>query len=166
MDAPAAGYTCPHCQQLVEVPEIPKDAVVQCPHCGAEFSLPAPEPDETATPNIELDGLRIRQLAALRRGAYRTRSFAIVAAAACAVTVAQLVWMTVRHVRGLGWGVRPIAYLVLVPIAVGGAWYFLSRAIAAHQEAKQSALAQPTQPPDFSMLSDGSQQVKNLEDMR
>jgi len=43
--------------------------------------------------------------------------------------------------------------------------YFLRLAWRFHLEAKQSAILPPDVPPDFSKLQDGSQIVKNLEEM-
>src|SRR5690348_13002471 len=57
-----------------------------------------------------LDAARVRQLSAVRRGAYRTRSYFVVAIAACVVAGAQLALMTVRHVRAFGWQPRPLGY--------------------------------------------------------
>ena len=157
-------YACPHCQQVADVTEAPPGAVVRCPHCGGEFSLPEiPAADER---DSELDGLRIRQLSTLRRSAYRSRSYAIIAAGACVVVMAQLVLMTVRHVRVEGWSGRPIGYLIFTLFAAWGAWYFIGRAVHLHRETKRSALVDPQSAPDFSKLSDGSQRVKNLEDVR
>ncbi|HEY7090362.1 MAG TPA: hypothetical protein VH518_19860 [Tepidisphaeraceae bacterium] len=167
MDAAGArAYTCPHCQQIVEIAEIPEGGIVECPQCHNEFSIPDSPTELPSASTEELDGLRIRQLSALRRGAYRTRSYAIIAAGASGVLAVQLLWMAFRHVRALGWGLRPIGYLLFVPPAIWGAWYFLTRAVAAHREAHQTSLTAPAQPPDFSTLSDGSQHAKNLEDVR
>src|SRR5256885_12952697 len=63
---------------------------------------PAPEP-EPAT----LNAARVRQLSALRRGAYRARSYCIVAAGGGAVAAAPPAQMTGRHVRAHGWQVPP-----------------------------------------------------------
>ena len=114
----------------------------------------------------ELDGLRIRQLAALRRASYRACSYAIIAAAACVVVTAQLGWMTIRYVRSIGFGWRSILCIVLSIASIWGAIYFARWAGLLHQEAKRSMLEKPATPPDFSTLSDGSQMAKNLEDVR
>jgi hypothetical protein len=160
----SSRFICPHCQQSVDIAPHSGQQFVYCPHCNAEFSLPHEQVlDERAA---ELDGLRIRQLSTLRRAAYRSRSYAIIAAGACAVVAAQLVLLTIRHVRTLGWSAQAIGYVLLVPVAAWGAWYFLGRAMALHRETRRTLLTNPTQPPDFSTLSDGSQQVKNLEDIR
>src|SRR2546421_12871854 len=58
-----------------------------------------PRPPEAERP---LDGLRVRQLAAMRRAAYRARSYCVIALGVCGVAAAQLVLMTVRHVRHAG----------------------------------------------------------------
>ncbi len=121
---------------------------------------------ESRPTDAELDGLRIRRLAALRQSAYRSRSYAVIAATACAVVAVQLLIMTVRYVRSIGWDIRPIAYNVLAIGAAYGAFYFAGRAIESHRETTRSSLSEPSAPPDFTPLSDGSQHAKNLEDVR
>ena len=74
--------------------------------------------------------------------------------------------MTIRDVRMTGWGGQPIGYLLFAVIASVGVCYFTSRAIALHREAKKSALPDPTTPPDFSMLDNGSQRWKRLDEVR
>jgi hypothetical protein len=74
--------------------------------------------------------------------------------------------MTTQHVRTIGWTPRPIGYLLFIVLAVWGAGYFGSRARELRREAKASALPEPTTPPDFSTLDDGSKHWKNLEDVR
>jgi hypothetical protein len=162
MDEPSA-FTCPHCQQLVEINLPNEHKIVTCPHCNAEFAVPEVQPYDDRSG--ELDGLRIRQLSTLKRSGYRSRSYAIIAAGACAVIAAQLVLLTFRQVRMVGWSARAIGYALLVPVVLWGAWHFIGRAMALHRETRRSSLADPQSTPDFSTLSDGSQRVKNLEDM-
>ena len=112
----------------------------------------------------ELDGLRIRQLSSLRRGAYRTRSIAIIVAVACLVAAVQLavkaftgVWATYRAISG-----------ALAVFAFFAAVHFMRRVAALQRELRTPPPMPPEPPggPDFSTLSDGSQQWKNLEDIR
>jgi hypothetical protein len=163
MDVPSI-FICPHCGQSVDIADVLGRQTACCPHCNLEFSLPQPPAlDDRAS---ELDGLRIRQLATLRRTTYRSRSYAIIAAGACAVLAAQLLFMTVRQVLGSGWSARTVLYVLVALLAVWGAWFFIGRVIALHREARRSPLADPETPPDFSTLSDGSQRIKNLEEIR
>ena len=137
-----------------------------------EYETPdAPVIDVPHTPDAcedELDGLRIRQLAALRRGAYRARSYALIGAVASVVVAIQLVLMTVAYVRARGWGLYPIGYVQAACVAALLGVYFGRRALALHREIQTPARLPPEPPegPDFSTLSDGSQQWKNLEDIR
>jgi hypothetical protein len=113
-----------------------------------------------------LDALRVRQLSAVRRGAYRTRSYCVIGLGVCAVAAVQLVVMAVRHVRAAGWEWRPVGYLCGVAAAMMAA-AFLSRQVAElTRELRRPALAEPEAPPDLSTLSDGSQHWKNLENMQ
>ncbi|HMB96575.1 MAG TPA: hypothetical protein VKK61_11095 [Tepidisphaeraceae bacterium] len=110
----------------------------------------------------ELNELRIRQMSALRRTAYRARSYAIVGAAACVITTLQLLWTLARSHQFNLW---IIIYGLMTILTICGAIYCTKRVIALHREAKQSVLTDPLTPPDFSKLSDGSQFAKNLEEV-
>ena len=167
-------YTCPHCQTPLDVAAGPTPQDVVCPHCSALTVIPAidgamqpveAEPTERARED-ELSGLRIRQLAAAKRAAYRSRSYCVVAAVACVVMAVQLAWYGVSAIRAGGFGLPAIAYFFVAMLAVWGAVYFFRKAMQFDREAKQSALPAALGEPDFNALSDGSQQWKNLEDVR
>ncbi|HEY1629423.1 MAG TPA: hypothetical protein VGF52_06170 [Tepidisphaeraceae bacterium] len=110
----------------------------------------------------ELNELRIRQMATLRRAAYRGRSYAIIGATACIVMAMQLIWTLIRSHRFNVW---TIAFALVTVLSVWGTIYCIRRAIAMNREAKQSTMSEPTTPPDFLTLSDGSQLAKNLEEI-
>src|SRR6266513_1165130 len=114
----------------------------------------------------ELDGLRIRQLATLRRAAYRSRSHAIVAMLVCAAAVVQAGFLLVQHLIRIGFDARLLLYAAFILAGAYGGIFFWRRAVALHREATQSHQDNPTTPPDFSTLSDGSQRWKNLEEIR
>jgi hypothetical protein len=112
----------------------------------------------------ELDGIRIRRLAAERRAAYRARSHCIIGAAACFVLELQLVWMLWRR-SSTAFGPWAFAYYATAVLAAAGVLYFSRRAMQLHREANRRVLDEPVTPPDFSTLSDGSQRWKNLDDI-
>jgi len=168
--AEPATYSCPACGTPV-TPQPGRPNLLICPSCRCESFVPEPEPplDYEPPPGLhadEMDAARIRRLATERRSINRTASYFIVAAGVCVVGIAQLLWMTIQHVRALGWTPRPVGYLLFVVLAAWGGWHFGSRASALHREAKTSALPEPAAPPDFSTLDDGSKHWKNLEDVR
>jgi hypothetical protein len=115
-----------------------------------------------------LNSNRIRQMAALRRGAIRSRSYCVIAIGGCLVGAAELVFDAVRR-WPRPFGVSGLLIALLYLVGAGGlvylGFYFLNLAVRFHREAKQTALPPPTQPPDFTQLQDGSQIVKNLEEM-
>jgi hypothetical protein len=133
-----------------------------------DYAGPFTPNDRSDDASDELDGLRIRQLAALKRGAIRARSYALIGTVLAGVAVMKLVLMTIELVRARGWTLLPIAYILLACAALMLTVYLLRRAIKLHREANVPAPMPPTPPggPDFSKLSDGSQQWKNLEDIR
>jgi hypothetical protein len=119
------------------------------------------------TNDIHLNSTRIRQMAALRRSAYRSRSYCLIAIGASVVGCADLIFFAIRRLR------HPDLFDVLIAVAyflAAAGLLFLARhfivlASRFHRESKTSILADPTTPPDFSQLQDGSQIAKNLEDM-
>ena len=169
-DEPTTTYACPACGTAV-TPAPDRPNLLICPACQCESFVPADEePSADDPPDLprddEIDSARIRRLATERRALNRTASYFIVAAGVCAVAIGQLTWMTIQHVRALGWTPRPIGYLLFIVLALWGAWHFGRRAAALHREVKASVLPEPTTPPDFSTLDDGSKHWKNLEDVR
>jgi hypothetical protein len=121
--------------------------------------LPAP-----AEVRDDLDALRIKQIAKLRRAAYRSRGYLLIASVLCAALAGQMIWMGIGRYRNearvLGAGLVLAALIVL---ALG--WRAFGRARELKAEADKSVLEEPRTPPDFSKLSDGSQAWKNLEDV-
>src|SRR5215208_103596 len=94
-----------------------------------EPSAEAEAADVSATPlrEAELDGLRIRELAAERRAIYRQRSYCVIFASFCAVAAMQLIWNAVREVRAAGWHDKPRLY------AAGAAAAAIAAAFIARQ---------------------------------
>ena len=131
-----------------------------------EFINDEPPPPTETDRSAELDGRRIRQLATMRRAAYRARSHAIIALLVCAVAVVHTSILLIQQLRYFGWGWRPPIYIAVIAAAIYGVIFFRRRAITLHSEAKQSYLTNPTAPPDFSTLGDGSQRWKSLEDLK
>ena len=115
-----------------------------------------------------LNSNRIRQMAALRRGAIRSRSYCVIAMVGCVVGAAEFGfdawrrWPRPANVRGV---LVATVYLVCGVGLLFLGRYFFRLAMRFHREVRQSNLAPPETPPDFSQLSDGSQIVKNLEEI-
>lgn len=163
-------FVCPFCLQQLTVADAEPEQMVACPLCGNEFSIPAADSDSadsTAVLDDHLDSSRIRQFSQIRRSTYRSRSYAIIAAAACCVVVAQLGVMLIRELLATGWGIWPIAYILGAAVAVYGAWRFIGRAMELNREMSRSLMeTKHAVEPDFSHLSDGSQRAGNLEQIR
>ena len=113
----------------------------------------------------ELNGVRIRQLAALRRAAYRSRSYCIIAIGVCAVGIVQIGYELLLARRSGATALRQILYILGAIALLGIGIQCLKWAIHFHKQAKESRLAPPAKPPDFSNLSDGSQRTRNLENI-
>src|SRR3954471_23325086 len=123
----------------------------------ADFAREAQAAEPESRP---ITAARVRQLSALRRGAYRTRSYLVVAIAACAVAEGKLALMTVRHVRAFGWQPRALGYVCGIIAAMMAAAYFLRRAAEVTRELRTRP-SEPEAAPDLSTLSDGSHAWKN-----
>lgn len=165
------AHDCPECgAALVDVEGEPN--LLRCERCDKYFDVPEEhraddhESHEATDRQDELDGLRIRQLAAMRRAAYRSRSYCVIAAMVCVVAVVQLAWNGIALIRATGWGMRPVSYFLFTILAAWGAAFFTRKAMELNREAKKSTLPDPTTSPDLSTLSDGSDRWKNLEDVR
>ncbi len=161
---------CPQCGGTIEPAG---GSQTQCPHCGADLLAPADaEPQVIAEgenpaeeEDDELSALRIRHIAALRRGAYRERSHCVIGAVVLLVGAMKLVLMTVQSVRAWGWHLLPIGFAVAAVVALMIAWWLIGRVKALTAELKRPLLTDPVEPPDFSTLSDGSQHARHLEEM-
>lgn len=189
--ADADATTCPNCGMPVDPAADATDdddgapGLLRCPICGEQFyataagfvddDAGADEEDEEGAAyreaverrersrEQELNELRIRQIVQLRRGLYRARSYLVAAAGTCFVLVLHLAWKAYDFARVYGVRPRLAGYLAgVVVIGMLGA-FFVRRIRAANAELAVPALDEPEVPPDFSTLSDGSYQWKNLE---
>jgi hypothetical protein len=101
-------------------------------------------------------------MAALRRAAIRTRSYCLIAVGGCIVGAAELIFDGVRRWPRLITWLYWLCAAGLVALGV----HFARMAVRYHRETKQSAIPNPTAPPDFTNLQDGSQFAKNLEEIK
>ena len=116
-----------------------------------------------------LSALRIRQYTALRRGAFRARSHALIGAVACGFAGVLLLLIAVAHAVAVrGGGLIPLGCALGSIATIALALHFARRVRDLNREIATPAPLPPAPPggPDFSTLSDGSQQWKNLEDIR
>jgi hypothetical protein len=123
-------------------------------------------PAEAETHGERMSAVRVRQLSAERRGAYRLRSYCVIAAGFCLVLGIQLVAMSFRGGRETGLGMRPVGYACGAAAAGLAASFLVRRAVDLTRELRKPAQAAPAAAPDLSTLSDGSQHWKNLDEMQ
>jgi predicted nucleic acid-binding Zn-ribbon protein len=173
---------CGRCGQRIDVTgTVP----AQCPHCGGEVvEGTGAEPQQPAENQIdvdaendsaaefpsaeedELNSLHIRQVAALRQSANRSRSHCVVIATALLVGAGKLALMTIQNVRSGGQRIFSAGYLFAIALALIFSWKLIGRIVALTRELKQPLLSDPLEPPDFSTLSDGSQHARHLAEMQ
>jgi hypothetical protein len=122
---------------------------------------------KATTESVEqLNSARIHQLTTLRRASIRSRSWFLIGAVVGFVAAVELIYKAVQNIREHGGGLQTVVFM-LTAIASGTlAIFFLRRCIELHREIQTPMLHDPTTPPDFSTLSDGSQHWKNLEEMQ
>ena len=175
-ESTSSAYVCPNCAQAVEVDANSIEPFMQCPHCGGQFAIMVDEPtavdddtreaDERAQ-DAELDGMKIRQLSNARRALIRLRTYLFIACVLGAVGGVQLVIKAVQRIRHERvWDLRTIGFIAFAAACFMLAVYFLNRMLEMNRELRRPLLEDPTTPPDFSMLSDGSQHARDLEDVR
>jgi len=170
---------CPRCGDEFLVSE--QSSILQCPACGEQFFPPETpevpsESTESAEPKPsseeELSGMRIRQISVMRRAAYRTRSYYIIGLGACVVIAIQLCLMIVRSIREEHLHFRTsslfafTAYCLFLIGAIAGGFFFARRLLELQQEIRQSLQKEPAAQPDFSSLQDGTQHIRELEQMQ
>jgi len=171
-------YECPHCGQEVEEAPPPLAPFLICRRCGMQFAV-ANEPAATDDPAEqdardrkqacadELSELRIKQLSRQRRAIIRGRTHVLVGFLVCAGGCAELIQMGVEQIRRAHHlDLRAVGLLLFAAAAVIPAIYFLRRTRQITRELKKPLLEDPTTPPDFTPLQDGSQHAKNLENMQ
>lgn len=166
--------SCPNCASQF----IPADqALQQCPTCQRQFFIPIPDEtsdDDETQVHLELEQrfreaqdrlnqkhIRIVQLE--KRALYRKRTWMLVLAMGMFGLAGQVVW------RGVEWfSIHPwyaLAYLIVASGLMVGSVRFFAQAGHYSRLAREVRLPEPTEPPDFSTLSDGSQIVENLNRM-
>ena len=158
------AYECPHCREIVEAAPASVAQFVLCPRCDVEFEIPAADIGPPAVD--ELDGVRIRQLAAARRAMYRIRSYYVIGAAASGVVAIELLWMAYGRIRTTGLTLWVAIDALFACIAVWGTQRLGRTVIAISRELARSTLSTPSTPPELSKLGDGSEQWKRLNDVR
>jgi hypothetical protein len=113
-----------------------------------------------------MSAVRVRQLSAERRGAYRLRSYCVIGAGFSMVLGIQLAAWSVTGAREAGFGSKPVGYACGAAAAGMAASYLVRRAIELTRELRKPAQEEPELAPDLSTLSDGSQHWKNLDEMQ
>ena len=179
-ESPAAAdrLTCPGCQEQVDIPPESAHQLVRCPYCNTDFFASHEQAhllvvDDTPPNSAEIDResafdkLRIENYTALRMGAIRARSWWTIAQWMSILIVLDMLGKTIIEVSTLRqWGIFPTLRTAVVITGCFFARHAHRRAAEFKREIDRSALAEPTVPPDFSTLSNGSDRWKNLEDVR
>lgn len=169
---------CPGCEEDVEIDHT-AGPTFRCPYCNIEFMLEGTiltddgdleRREQERLRADELDGVRIRKLAAERRAAFRQRSFVIAGLGGCFIFTIQLTWKTYDFVTRLGWQPRPIGFLMFaIACFITGVWLTKialrqTRELNAHTASVAAATADCK--PDFTGLSDGADRWQHLNEVK
>jgi hypothetical protein len=113
----------------------------------------------------ELDATRIARLAKLRRSAYRSRSWCVIAAIAGFIAALQSLADAVGLIRQHAAFLRISLLMLLFAALLIAAYIFTRLAFKFHHEIKLPQPEPKLPQPDFSQLGDGSQRARNLENI-
>jgi hypothetical protein len=169
-------FACPGCAEEVDVPAESAGRLVRCPYCNTDFFASAGQSHEAVVDdtNPELteldrlaafDKLRIQNHTKLRMAAIRARSWWLIALVLALLVEVDMVINAIVYLWAHSWG-WAILRLILGTIAFLAARHAHRRAAEFKLESQQSALEEPTVPPDFSTLNNGSDRWKELENIR
>ena len=175
--ADSLSFDCPGCGEALRLPIESAGQLTRCPYCSTQFFASPGRADldivddtedvDHAEPAAELDGNRIRQVAALRRGAIRARSWCQIGAAAGAVVAVELLFKTVQNVaHSRTVNSRAIGFTLFAIVSATSARMMLRSARRLTAEINAPRDPGDTVEPDFATLSDGSQRWSNLNDIR
>ena len=161
---------CPACGEETRVEQ--RVTLACCSHCGSEFFVSRTDENlehevESFLPADALDARRIAQLASVRRATMRGRSYTLIVAIACGFVAVQSTVLAARHLfhhpPSLLWGT---GFAAIAVAAACGSWSLAARAAQTSREMRLPTEHTEAVEPDFSTLSDGSQQAQNLENVR
>jgi hypothetical protein len=117
-----------------------------------------------ADPSGELSGDTITRIVRGRRAAIRMRTYYLVGAVACLMAALQLTLSAILGIRANPLQATPfLASAVLFGLI---ARVLIRKVQALGREIRTTTIPEPTRPPDFSSLSDGSQFATNLDKLR
>ncbi len=169
---------CPGCEEEVDISPHSVGRLVRCPYCNTDFFASAEQShlavvDDTSPEQTELDRQdafdknRIRNYAALRMSAIRSRSWWLIGYWAALLLMLDMLGRIVLHLWYMHrWGWSPTFNLLIGSLEWAFARMAGRRAASFKREIEQSAVPEPTTPPDFSTLSDGTDHWKHLENVR
>jgi hypothetical protein len=166
-------FTCPGCGEAVDVSADGIQKLVICPYCNTQFS-PEEQDNEAADELLrkqdeerretELSSLRIRAVSTERRAIVRTRSYWTVLLLALCIIPIKLVMIAVASFRGHA-RIEAVGYLLMAAACLWSIHWPVRHMRTLSAELRKPILEEPTEPPDFSTLNDGSQRWKNLEQL-
>ena len=176
--ASSPRLACPGCGEEVEVSPESAGQLVRCSYCNTDFFASKEQShlqvvDDTAPAQAEqdreiaFDKLRIEHFTALRMGAIRARSWWLIAMCMCALIVLDMLGKVIVEISvNHHWGLWPTLRVGLAIAAGFSAKHAYQRAAQFKKEIDKSAIPEPTTPPDFSTLDNGSDRWKDLENVR
>jgi hypothetical protein len=176
--AEIARLACPGCGEEVDFAVEAIGKLVRCPYCNTDFFASVEQANQAVVDDttdhltaldreFALDNFRIRNHTLLRMSAIRARSWWIIGLLSAILFILEMVLTSVEYVIARHrWGIDPSLRVVAMLFAARFAIHCSRRAAEFKREIEKSAIPEPTTPPDFSTLSDGSERWKELENVR
>jgi hypothetical protein len=174
----AESVECPHCGALVTRQVVPTDVIEQhvvveqdvatCPTCGRDFSWPVETGSALEEPADDhtLSAKRVRLLSATKRSILRTRTYALVGAGLAFAATLLLLGKFITGYQREGLGYRQVAFLVVATAALAASRQLARLCYRLTKALNATTLPEPTTPPDFTPLDNGSGRWRNLEDVK
>jgi hypothetical protein len=179
----ASLFTCPHCGADFAASLGAIARMASCSHCGQDVILP---PLEALSSTVigpacgdsgsfavvddridkdQLDLQRIRRIATHHRSLVKNWRHAVIGMVFCAVAATTFMWLAYMEVA-TGRIRVSMRFIALIVLFIYWTAYFAIRLQHLRKHAIESGLTEPTAPPDFSALNDGSQRWRDLEDVQ
>ncbi|MFT3787156.1 MAG: hypothetical protein QM770_13470 [Tepidisphaeraceae bacterium] len=161
------SIVCPACGTTVKQPS--KGNVYRCEQCGEQFFAPIgqtdPEPDEPSpvADEASLDLKRVQRVMAEHRSLHRLRLWSAGMAIACVLGAGSVAIRTVDYMRA-----SDRRWIWLTPIVIAllyGASRLRSRSTKLASEIETLRLPEPSAPPHFEGLGDGSTVAHRLDEL-
>jgi hypothetical protein len=126
--------SCPACGQIIDVTDFAAGQSIHCPHCQQTISIPEKGSTDDLSQYVELNGIKIQQIAKLRSATYRARSHMVIATLVCVGAVVESAAYLVRDWIHFGFTWRIFTTGGIALAGIFGTIFFFRRTMALNRE--------------------------------